>query len=100
MITRESLQEAITTCLRDKNPNANTCIKLAAYYTILDHIEKETPQDKSFLNDGQDDSEFARLIRERSVSDIMPVITVLMEELQIVNPRLYESVIRKIKGRG
>lgn len=34
MITLHDLDEAIAECQGERNPNANTCIKLAAYYTI------------------------------------------------------------------
>ena len=95
MIDRESLQEAIQVCLREQNPNARTCIKLAAYYIILDHMEKDPPN--TFSGDNQADSEFARICRERSVSDIIPVIAETMDDLQIVNPRMYENIIRRLK---
>lgn len=34
MITEQDLQAAIAECQGERNPNANTCIKLAAFYTI------------------------------------------------------------------
>ena len=34
MITERDLQEAIAECNGERNPNANTCIKLAAFLTI------------------------------------------------------------------
>ena len=34
MITETDLQEAIAECQGQRNPNASTCIKLAAFYTI------------------------------------------------------------------
>ena len=46
MITEQDLLSAIAECQGERNPNANTCIKLAAYYTILDNIRppKETAE--------------------------------------------------------
>ena len=38
MITEKDLQEAIAECEGQRNPNANTCIKLAAFYTIRQHM--------------------------------------------------------------
>ena len=43
MITEEELQEAIAECQGQRNPNANTCLKLASYLTILDHQKAEEP---------------------------------------------------------
>jgi len=97
VIDKESLQEAIRECLSEQNPNARTCIKLAAYYIILDHMEKDPPNDNSFSSGKQADSEFAQMISERSVSDIIPVIADMMDDLQIVNPRMYENIIRRLK---
>ena len=39
MITEKDLMEAIAECQGQRNPNANTCIKLAAYYTILNNLQ-------------------------------------------------------------
>lgn len=96
MIDRESLQEAISMCMREQNPNARTCIKLAAYIIILEYLDKEPPKEES--SKGQADSESAQC--ERSVSDIIPVYEDMMNELQIVNPKIYDKYIRRLKGRG
>lgn len=110
MITEEALQEAIAECHGERNPNANTCMKLAAYYTIRDHLEAqgnapvlpgrsyapEPPQPETIQWEG--DSEFAREIRGLPVSHIMPIMDELMETLAVLQPRLYEGVLRKIRG--
>ena len=41
MITEKELHEAIAECQGQRNPNANTCIKLASFYTILDHMAEK-----------------------------------------------------------
>ena len=46
------------------------------------------------------DSEFAREIRGLPVSHIMPIMDELMETLQVIQPRLYDGVMRKIRGWG
>ena len=107
MITEKDLIEAIAECQGKRNPDASTCIKLAAFYTILDHIkEKEQEQDapvysQSFAAEPEEidiegDSEFARLVRGRSVSYIMPIIEELLEAVKVTQPRLYDSVIRRL----
>lgn len=106
MITEKDLQEAIAECNGVRNPNANTCIKLASYYTILEHMfgkEKENiptysfssgPSVIEFIGEG----EFAETIRGMDPYDVWPIVNELMNTLQIVNPRLFNSVIRKLKG--
>ena len=38
MITEQDLQEAIAECQGERHPNANTCMKLAAFYTIKNEL--------------------------------------------------------------
>lgn len=107
MITEKDLQEAIAECEGTRNPNANTCIKLAAFYTIKRELFGSgepapmptysyalPPQDSE--REFESDTEFGRLIAGKSKADVWMVIDDLMTTLSIVNPRLYDSVIRKI----
>ncbi len=102
MIKEEDLQEAIAECQGVRNPNANTCMKLASYYTILDHTKEEKPMysyappsistvDTSFL-----DSEFAKQIDGKPADDMWRLMDELMSTIQVINPRLYDGVMRKV----
>lgn len=102
MIREEDLQEAIAECQGVRNPNANTCIKLASYYTILDHTKNEERPvysyapppntiDTSFL-----DSEFAKQIDGKPADDMWRLMDELMSTIQVINPRLYDGVMRKV----
>lgn len=102
MIREEDLQEAIAECQGVRNPNANTCMKLASYYTILDHTKEEKPMysyappptntvDTSFM-----DSEFAQAVDGKPQEDVWRLMDELMTTLQVINPRLYNSVMRKV----
>lgn len=106
MIKEEDLQEAIAECQGVRNPNANTCLKLASYYTILDHTKEKEEEpavysyapapdrnvDFSFSN-----SEFARMVDGRPAEDMWRLMDELMSTLQVINPRLYNGVMRKIE---
>lgn len=109
MITEKDLLEAIAECQGQRNPNANTCIKLAAYYTILQNITSNTQPDPNPIPtysyagspvgntiNYEGDSEFLQLVNGRDQDEILPVIDELMTTLQVINPRLYNSVIRKL----
>lgn len=128
MITEKDLQEAIAECQGERNPNANTCIKLAAFYTIRDHLFPEEAEQltkqpvSSQIGDSgfempsaysyapppdevettinyYSDTEFGRLIDGRKASEIWPVVDELVSEaVQTINPRLYEAFLRKIKS--
>ena len=110
MITKQDLLEAIAECQGTRSPNANTAIKLAAFYTILDHLEDSTNDvrpvesvgqsfalsgDGSVRYDGQ--SEFARAIDGRQQADVWPVMDELMDTIKALNERLYNGVMRKLQ---
>lgn len=92
MITRKDLLEAIEKCQGQKNPNANTCIKLAAYYTILDH----TPEDDYSYASKPSNSEFINVIRDKNVDEVIAVMDDMMEELQAVAPKLYYETMERL----
>ena len=104
MITEQDLRSAIAECQGQKNPNANTCIKLAAYYTILDHITGEPPTVKNLPVTGysnsylyKSDSEFMKVIEGVDLDTVMQVVDELMDTLKAVQPRLYDAVMRKFE---
>lgn len=113
MITLEDLQAAITECQGERNPNANTCVKLAAYYTIMEHLygaEKpdisgavyhasyaESPQKtESGAISAISDSEFYSAVDGKQIADVMPIFDDLMQAVSILNPRLYAATLRKL----
>lgn len=102
MITEQKLLEAIAECQGQRNPNASTCIKLASYYTILDHMETEPitkPQIQSYsfaTAPYSSDTEFGRRIANMDINDVLAVMDELMTTLSIINPRLYNGVMTKL----
>lgn len=103
MITEQDLQAAIAECKGQRNPTATTCIKLAAFYTIKEHL---FPSEERLLSysyesppviDIDSDSEFARLVNGRKMEEIMPIMDEAMEALQVLNPGFYKSILRKIE---
>lgn len=116
MITKQDLDEAIAECQGTRYPNANTCVKLAAYYIIYDHLmeadQQGTKRGESMpvysyaseppAQDGiiEYDSKtaFAEAIQGRKINDVLPIIDELMTVLEAVNPRLHAGVMRKIEG--
>ena len=112
MITEKDLLEAIAECQGQRNPNANTCIKLAAYYTILDHIH-DSENDIGISNQNysygysydaptvqeevyESDSEFGGILKDLKTRDVMKIVDELMETLRILQPKLYTAVIKKL----
>lgn len=100
------LKEAIAECEGTRNPNASTCIKLAAYYTILnnlygDQAEEFPSPNYSFAAEPAiglkySNSEFSQQVIDKGIEKVFPLLDELMDTLMVVNPRLYNSVIMKI----
>ena len=103
MITENDLQEAIAECEGVRNPTANTCLKLAAFYTIKDKLYPE-PQSEPVrgysMSAGpvnyDSSSEFGQLVAGRDMSQILPVIDELMSTIRVISPKLYTGVMNKI----
>lgn len=112
MITEKDLQEAIAECEGQRNPNANTCIKLAAFYTIRNEMFGAPPAESvPYGLDGyshgatvpekvtfDSGSEFSQAIAKKDILDVLPVVDELMDSVKIVIPRLYDSVLDKLKS--
>ena len=106
MITKHDLEAAIAECQGRRNPDARTCMMLAAFYTIRREMygeEKEAVPAYSFapapmLNTVELDSgtDFARAVDGREQNEVLPIIDELMGTLQILYPRLYNAVMVKL----
>ena len=111
MITEQDLIEAIAECQGERKPNANTCIKLAAFLTIKNELygkaEDEErspsflPSGYSYANgptiDSSGDTEFSQIINGKDPSTVWPVIDELMSTVQALMPRLYNGVIQRLQ---
>lgn len=114
MITEHDLREAIAECEGDRKPNANTCLKLASYYTIKDHLyppqsspaiepvlptysTAAPPEEVETTINYYSDTEFGRLINGKEANKVWPVIDELISKvIQYISPRLYYAVLRNI----
>lgn len=102
MITEQDLREAIAECEGTPKPNANTCIKLAAYYTILENMKADAvrPLASAVQSPGYSysasGSEFSKAVQVKGADKVLPIIDELMDALMVLNPGLYHSVLRKI----
>lgn len=107
MITEKDLREAIAECQGIRNPNASCCIKLAAYYTILNNLyPKEEPLDvgystmpsyNDYLPQIQTGSEFMDVCSQKDIMAVLEVLNEHMEAIQLLYPKEYDSIIERIK---
>ena len=98
MIREADLREAIAECQGERNPNANTCIKLAAYYTILNNMNEEAPRASFAAAEYHSNSEFGQVIAGVDTDRIMAVMDELMDTLEVLMPRLYNATIERLKN--
>jgi len=113
LITEQDLEQAIAECQGERNPNANTCIKLAAFLTIKkemfgeqDHFAEDgkmvpqyshtaEPQIEEPIN-YESDTEFGKAVLGMYWKDVLPLIDELMSTLKVTNRRLYDAVMRRL----
>lgn len=106
MITEHDLQEAIAECEGQRNPTANTCLKLAAFYTIRDKMypikeENEKVEYSRYSYAGsagleEADTEFKRIANSVDYADLIDIMDELMETIHVMIPKLYDGVMRKL----
>ena len=105
MITEKDLLEAIEEC--EKEPITATKIaKLADFYTIYNNLFGAPVNDYGYsyaaekepeiIIDIDGDSEFFRAINGKDPYNVWHVINELMDTIKIINPRLYDGVIRRL----
>lgn len=110
MITEHDLEQAIAECQGERNPNANTCIKLAAFYTIRNELfgtpDRSERREESYsyaAPPGQDsitydgESDFARTIHGMDHDRVWSIMDELMDTVQALMPRLYDGVMRRLQ---
>lgn len=108
MITLNDLNEAIKECEGQRNPNANTALKLAAFYTIRNQLypsqEDPIPQGYSYAAPQQitttieydSGTEFGDAVNGKETAPVMEIIDELMTVLRSAQPRLHRRIIDNI----
>lgn len=104
MLDVRELEVAITE-LENRPPTFSSCAKLADLYAVRDHITGQV-QERGLsysqasgpvsLLERYGDSDFLRLISGKDAAQVWAVMDELMDSLQVVNRRVYDSVMRKI----
>ena len=105
MITETDLNTAIAECQGKRNPDAKTCMMLAAFYTIRREMfgeEKDAEPSYSFapapvaVIETDRDSDFSRAVDGKEQERVIPVLDELMQTLSVIQPKLYDAVMAKL----
>lgn len=102
MITEQNLINAIAECKGVRNPDSSTCIKLAAFYTIYDHLypsteTKEVVTSKIEPTIGDyGNSEFLQAVKGKKADVIWEIMDELVDTVQLINPKLYDGLMRQL----
>lgn len=112
MITEQDLNAAIAECQGKRDPKSSDCIKLAAFYIIKNELygkpEQSPASAYSYLPppvetvenhtvDYISDTEFSQAVHGQDSGDMWAIMDELMTTLAVLYPRLYDSVLRKIR---
>ena len=104
MITIQELDGAIYEC-ENAPVSYRNCEKLATFYTVRDHMTREPHETVEHSYDPPQgieqygDSDLLQAITGRETAEIMAIMDELMDAILITNPRLYQGVMRRIKGQ-
>lgn len=99
MVSKKDLERAIAECERGDQDYAS-CKKLATLYQVHDHLYGENKAQAVHTEEtiigAYGESPFLEAITGAPADRIWLVMDELMETLQLINPRLYNGVMRKI----
>lgn len=113
MVSERDLRQAIEEIESKETNSIDDCQKLAALYAILDKLykngreaepvrayaEASKPEQDIVIAEvvgDYGDSEFLQALQGFNAEDAWLLVDELMDSLKIVNPRLYDSMMRKI----
>lgn len=102
MITLREIDDAIRE-MEDAPHNFVTCQKLATFYLLREYLSggeiergysgNAEPREVIGLHG---ESEFLRVVAGRNPAAVWSVLDELMGTLEVVNPRLYDGVMRRL----
>ena len=114
MITEQDLKEAIAELQGRRNPTSTDCQKLAAYYTILDHLadvtddeirgasavlpysRTEPPQADNLIDYNFTCPSLKDGLNGRNSDVAYMILDELMNAVRVTNPELYRFAVRKL----
>lgn len=101
MITLQDVEESLAE-MENAPPTYDTARKLAVLYTLREFMEgsrsPKTAAVPEVVVDAPGDSEFMKLVNGRDSVAVWRIVDELMGTLAVVEPRIYDGVMRRIRG--
>ena len=82
--------------LENQTQTYSTIERLAWLYIVRDHITLSNPAMKEEVVSDLGESEFLQVCSGKTVGQILPILNEMVESMRILQPRIYDSVIRKL----
>ena len=115
MITEQDLKEAIAELQGRRNPTSTDCQKLAAYFTILDHLSdvtdgetrgasavsysrSEPPQADNIIDYNFTCPALKDGLNGKNNDVAYMILDELMNAVRVTNPELYRFAVRKLNA--
>ena len=99
MISLEQINGEIS-ALEEEKPTYVLMQKLANLYVVRDHLVLPTQPEPSVIVSevisATSNSAFMQAIDGKSTKEVLFVVDELMDALQVLNPALYNNVLRKV----
>jgi hypothetical protein len=96
MPSKEELLDAIKE-IQSKEPTYANCEKLATFYTLLRYLYSEEKGQSRDAFPASSGSEFRQAIAGKNIEKVVDVLDEHMEMVQVLFPKEYKEVIRRIE---
>lgn len=100
MVSKKELQNAISECLNEPF-TCSKCQKLADFITVYEYLYGEPKDHGKTVTESiveyNGETEFASAINGKNSVKVWSVMDELMEAVKVLQPRIYDSVLQKIK---
>lgn len=109
MLKQQEIEEAIAELENQRNHTTSDCAMLASLYSIRDHAfnsedtynngysQAAAPTAQRSITGNYGDSDFLLVVSGKVQEDAWGIMDDLMDTLRVVYPRVYDSVMRKLR---
>ena len=105
MFTREELVDAVNQISASSHHSIQNCEKLAAIYTVLDHLSPQSVTGYSYEDKSEKevigkygDSEFLQSIVGKDSRSVWRLVDEMVEAVAVFNPKLYRAFLSRISA--